>query len=135
MTYGWVILVVLAAIGALAYYGVLSPDRFLPEKCTLPSGMACLDFQIYPEGIELTIQNYGNFDMENVSIELIEDNIKCQKITLNKTLRDKQLEIIMIPCEFNNADYYKYKGNIVIEYINAVNGRMYIKIGELIAKI
>jgi len=49
MTYGWAILVVLAAIGALAYFGVLSPDRFLPEKCTLPSGIACLDFR-YLEG-------------------------------------------------------------------------------------
>ena len=34
MTYGWAILVVLVAIGALAYFGVLSPDRFLPERCT-----------------------------------------------------------------------------------------------------
>ena len=32
MTYGWAILVVLAAIAALAYFGVLSPDRFLPEN-------------------------------------------------------------------------------------------------------
>ena len=34
MTYGWAILVVLAAIGALAYFGVLSPSNFLPSKCT-----------------------------------------------------------------------------------------------------
>ncbi len=33
MTYGWAILVVLAAVGALAYFGVLSPGKFLPEKC------------------------------------------------------------------------------------------------------
>jgi len=26
MTYGWTVLVVLAAIGVLAYFGVLSPD-------------------------------------------------------------------------------------------------------------
>ena len=44
MTYGWAILVVLAAIGALAYFGVLSPDRFLPEKCTLPSGKSLYTF-------------------------------------------------------------------------------------------
>ena len=31
MTYGWAILVVLAAIAALAYFGVLSPARFLPR--------------------------------------------------------------------------------------------------------
>jgi len=29
MTYGWAILVVLVAIGALAYVGVLSPEKFL----------------------------------------------------------------------------------------------------------
>ncbi|HGJ67134.1 TPA: hypothetical protein ENS27_17370 [bacterium] len=34
MTYGWAIMVVLAAIGALAYFGVLSPSNFLPDQCT-----------------------------------------------------------------------------------------------------
>ncbi|MDP2907231.1 MAG: hypothetical protein Q8O03_04790 [Nanoarchaeota archaeon] len=45
MTYGWAILVVLVAIGALAYFGVLSPEQFLPEKCTIStgSGLFCID--------------------------------------------------------------------------------------------
>ncbi len=46
MTYGWAILVVLIAIGALAYFGVLSPGRFLPQSCTLAPGFACSDFKI-----------------------------------------------------------------------------------------
>ena len=33
MTYGWAILVVIAAIGALAYFEVLSPCRFIPDGC------------------------------------------------------------------------------------------------------
>ncbi|MCJ7816861.1 MAG: hypothetical protein MUP55_03300 [Candidatus Aenigmarchaeota archaeon] len=32
MTYGWAILVVLAAIGALWYFGVLSPSNFFPKQ-------------------------------------------------------------------------------------------------------
>jgi len=36
MTYGWAILVVLIAIGALAYFGVLSPARFLPTAVKTP---------------------------------------------------------------------------------------------------
>lgn len=32
MTYGWAILVVLFAIGMLAYFGVLSPQKLLPQK-------------------------------------------------------------------------------------------------------
>ncbi len=46
MTYGWAILVVLAAIGALAYFGILSPDRWLPTKCTMTGGFSCLEHKV-----------------------------------------------------------------------------------------
>ncbi len=46
MTYGWAILVVIVAIAALAYFGVLSPDVFLPATCDLPPGLSCLDHRI-----------------------------------------------------------------------------------------
>lgn len=31
-TYGWAILVVLVAVGALAYFGFINPDKFLPQE-------------------------------------------------------------------------------------------------------
>ncbi|MFH1409556.1 MAG: hypothetical protein ABIH34_06610 [Nanoarchaeota archaeon] len=43
MTYGWAILVVLAAIGALAYFGVLNPANLLPEKCFFAAGTDCIE--------------------------------------------------------------------------------------------
>ncbi|MEM4260618.1 MAG: hypothetical protein QXG00_05260 [Candidatus Woesearchaeota archaeon] len=43
MTYGWAILVVLAAIAALAYFGVLDPGKLLPERCSFPAGTDCTD--------------------------------------------------------------------------------------------
>lgn len=46
MTYGWAILVVLIAIGALAYFGVLNPSRFLPASCTLMPGLSCDSFKV-----------------------------------------------------------------------------------------
>ncbi|MFH1052930.1 MAG: hypothetical protein V1740_00795 [Candidatus Woesearchaeota archaeon] len=46
MTYGWAILVVLVAIGALAYFGVLNPSRFLPSSCTLIPGLSCDEFRV-----------------------------------------------------------------------------------------
>ncbi len=46
MTYGWAILVVLVVIGALAYFGVLSPGRLLPDRCQLPPGVSCEDFSL-----------------------------------------------------------------------------------------
>ena len=46
MTYGWAILVVLAAIAALAYFGVLSPEKFLPEKCLIETGFTCISSKV-----------------------------------------------------------------------------------------
>ena len=57
MTYGWAILVVLAAIAALAYFGVLSPEKFLPEKCILQPGIACISHKVEPTKITLVISN------------------------------------------------------------------------------
>jgi hypothetical protein len=43
MTYGWAILVVLAAIAALAYFGVLSPNKLLPERTTFTAPLPSID--------------------------------------------------------------------------------------------
>ena len=43
MTYGWAILVVLAAIAALAYFGVLSPSKMLPERTTFSAPLPSID--------------------------------------------------------------------------------------------
>ncbi len=47
LTYGWAILVVLIAIGALSFFGVLKPQGLLPATCELGPGFACKDFAIY----------------------------------------------------------------------------------------
>ncbi len=40
-TYGWAFLVILVMIGALAYFGVLDPSRFLPNRCQFAAGLQC----------------------------------------------------------------------------------------------
>ncbi len=42
MTYGWAILVVVAAIAVLAASGILNLSGFLPEKCQFPVEMSCV---------------------------------------------------------------------------------------------
>ena len=43
-TYGWAFLVILVMIGALSYFGVLDPSRFLPDKCIFGTGFGtCAD--------------------------------------------------------------------------------------------
>jgi len=55
MTYGWAILVVLAAIAALAYFGVLSPSNMLPERTTFAAPIQSIDSVISASGDDVTI--------------------------------------------------------------------------------
>lgn len=41
MTYGWAFLVILIMIGALAYFGILNPTRFLPDRCDFGTQVLC----------------------------------------------------------------------------------------------
>ncbi|MFH1849193.1 MAG: hypothetical protein ABH879_03310 [archaeon] len=59
MTYGWAILVVLVVIGALAYFGVLNPQQFLPRKCQFAQGLVCMDHQLKSGGQSQVILNNG----------------------------------------------------------------------------
>ncbi len=71
MTYGWAILVVLIAIGALAYFGVLNPSRFLPESCTIGPGLACTDFKIDTNGDgTLVIRNGMGQSLTEVTVAI-----------------------------------------------------------------
>jgi hypothetical protein len=44
MTYGWAFLVILIMIGALAYFGVLNPTKFLPDRCQFGSQILCKQY-------------------------------------------------------------------------------------------
>ncbi len=57
MTYGWAFLVILIMIGALAYFGVLSPNKFLPERCNFGSQFLCKDYQMSTTEVTLRLQN------------------------------------------------------------------------------
>jgi len=57
MTYGWAILVVLVAVGALAYFGVLNPGRFLPSSCTIGPGLACGEFKATTSNVVIYVRN------------------------------------------------------------------------------
>jgi hypothetical protein len=83
MTYGWAILVVLVAIGALAYFGVLSPDRLVPEKCVIASGsgLFCDDYAATTDDITLRIKN------------ILADEINITGITLNGTNFDCHVDM------------------------------------------
>lgn len=145
MTYGWAILVVLAAIAALAYFGVLSPDRFLPEKCTLPAGTACLDFTATSTEINLRIQNSAGFDMNSIELRLEYDNgtsgpenIVCGPTDSDRIMTNGETKTWQCNATDGSSTSYgsgKMKGDINLTYTNQQTTMRHSKFGELIVQI
>ena len=75
-TYGWAFLVILIMIGALAYFGILSPSKVLPSRCNFGPELQCLDYKITVSSTE-----------GNVSIKLknnVGDTVTGTLAALNK---------------------------------------------------
>ena len=45
-TYAWAFLIILIMIAALAFFGVLDPAKFLPDKCLATTGFACVESRV-----------------------------------------------------------------------------------------
>ena len=118
MTYGWGILVVLAAIGALAYFGVLNPSKFFPDACVIPpvAGMACLDFNIFPASAHLLILNSGGRDVEINNITVGD----CAT-TFDMMMSDGQSYLFNITgCSFGTVGS-KIKMNVDVFYTDKIS--------------
>ena len=112
MTYGWAILVVLVAIGALAYFGVLSPERFLPSKCTLPAGVACVDFNIGSADVNVVLRNGLGFDLSGVSIAIS----GCTSSGSATLANGAQATFQATGCGLTSGQ--KFSGDVNVSYIN-----------------
>ncbi|MFP3215414.1 MAG: hypothetical protein RXR32_02610 [Candidatus Micrarchaeota archaeon] len=50
MTYGWAILIIGIALAAMFQMGLFNPSKYVMSTCTLPSGLTCGSFFLYPNG-------------------------------------------------------------------------------------
>jgi len=115
MTYGWAILIVLVAVGALAYFGVLSPEKFLPSKCTLQAGIACLDHKATSSQIVVVIQNSLGFDLDSISVVSADDTHDCGPSSSPASLVNGARGTYTLTC--NNAlTASKFNGVLNVSY-------------------
>ena len=131
MTYGWAILVVLAAIGALAYFGVLSPQKFLGEKCILEPGLACVSNKVEPTKVTIVIaQNKG----KTITIDSITVG-SCSGAFSETMLSGTDHTFVVGGACNNGLSKDSYKGDITIGYTEKDYNISKTAVGSLNTKI
>ena len=111
MTYGWAILVVLAAIAALAYFGVLSPEKFLPEKCLMETGFTCISSKVEPAQSTIVLSN-------GLGKSLIIDSIQiggCTTTFSDSMMTEEEKTFVITGC--SNGDLREtFKGEVAVKF-------------------
>ena len=134
MTYGWAILVVIVAITTLAYFGVLSPDMFVPTKCTLPPGISCLDYEVSSSRIVLVLQNSLG---ETVTIDRIDvakkNDGSCSNTDSIVVPNNQKAIITILDCNNGNVGE-RFNGVLNVTYIKE-SLLTHVKIGSIVARI
>ena len=115
MTYGWAILVVLISIGALSYFGVLTPDKFVPDICTLPAGIACIDYTVESYRVILVLQNSLG---EHITLDKVAVSANSQQCSDNETIEldNGAKAVITITDCSNGAEGSKFDGALNVTY-------------------
>ena len=131
MTYGWAILVVMVAVSALAYFGVLSPDQFLPEKCTMPPGISCVDYKITESDVQVFLQNSMGYDITITSIN-VTDKSGCVNSTDYDLVNGAEV-LYTISCSGTTGE--KFKSDIKVSYVNSATNISHSKLGNIVAKV
>ncbi len=139
-TYGWAILIVLAAVGVLGYMGVLNPANYMPSKC-ISQGFTCSDFHIEagtPGKVTLYLANNMGFMTDDVTISLKNSNgVECCSsgfCATNQTIPNGEQLNLNTGVDFTNCNLVsgeKFAGRILITYTNVKTGATHTTKGDV----
>ena len=129
MTYGWAILVVLVAVGALASFGVLSPDKFLPAKCALQAGIACIDHKATATSLIVVLQNSLGFDITVDAVKADQCTALGSQGTLANGVKTAQIPLVCV----NPGT--KYNGVLNVTYTVIDTGVQHTNKGQVTTRL
>lgn len=145
LLYGVAILVVLLAVGALTYFGILDLGRLLPDRCNLASAgtLSCEEWAVSSDGngqVDLGIRNIGAKSLRITSATFTPDGVDgvtCESTTETR-IQTGQTEPLYLVCDENTivqSPGQKIRGNLEINFMftdGAINNPVG---GQLIATV
>lgn len=124
-----VVTLLLGFIGAMAYFGVLSPNNFLPDQCSMMDGISCMDYSVSKDGVQLSLANNLGVTIENVQVEMSGD---CSGQQSFEQVENGGKMIANLCSDLPSG---RFKGNITVTYFKEGESIQHTATGEVMAKI
>ena len=110
---GLLILPIFAGISALAYFGVLSPGKWMPSTCIIESGFTCTDYKISETEIYFKGVNNLGYEAENVKVTLKHPNGWSDEANMGSVPNGESFTVSYL---YNVKKGETYRGDIEISY-------------------
>ena len=107
----FILIIITAILLPLIYFGALSPDKQLPDKCILQSGISCAAFKATADDITISIQNYLGYDIDNIIVTASD----CGTSSTPSSLVNRAQGTYTINCE-PKLSGSRYTGQLEISY-------------------
>lgn len=140
MTYGWAILVVLLAVGALAYFGAFNLDSFLPDRTTFTAPLPNVDNAVLRNNtglIEIAFKNskgVGIMFSGNGSLTSDDCNNTPPSSVPSGTVENGETFLVGWTCDTPGKIGTQFKGQMSFEYINSETNQKIIHSGSVEGK-
>ena len=126
ITYGWVILIALVALSALAYVGVRQ-TKVSNNICLLSSPFVCLDYSIVNDTVLVLITNAGAETLLDISPHIEgQSQSNCTSVS-SMNIGEKQI----IHCQISESTT-KVKGSLIINYRSENSQFQHTASGDLV---
>jgi len=124
--------ILLVGLGAIAYFGVLSPSEFLPSKCVFPAGISCIDFKVESSSDQILVilRNGLGFDLTGITLTASGCTISPSYPSM---LNGEQKTFTLSECSLTKGD--TYSGNLDVTYINADTGLIHTAKGSITTRV
>src|SRR3989344_6434839 len=147
MIYGLAILVVVLAIGALMYFGVLDLGSLLPDKCEIKGvALTCENYVVTPTGASLELRNNLGKNIDITSIKVygekgtdmegmwaaVEATAPCQNTTTTRVINGDMKKIdLATNCAITIPVGKKISGIIELKYKIVGSNIDIVKFGDI----
>lgn len=115
MTYGWAIMVLLIAIGAITYFGITDPSSLTADRCLSGPGFNCDNHIIFENSTILNIRNIEGYPITILTNETVAFDENENIISSVCFVEDESVNNVSV----NNRDIFQircdFQGNILSE--------------------
>jgi len=122
LIYGIAILIVMLAVGALVAFGVLDLGGLLPDQCQLGDSLACENYVVLEDGVQLELRNTIGKNIQNFTISIKGEGNNlglwgCNETTYSNILVNGEItNVVTVPCDIKVPVGKKIEGVMSVSF-------------------